>query len=98
MIEIIPASSAAHFSQEQALFGALYTLEFEWIQREKVWTVHIYDGAHAPIALGLKISTEWPIFVNREKNWVLRLFSSDTKKELDVSNLRDFSLIAHEIV
>jgi hypothetical protein len=50
-----------HYSQQTELEGRTYTFEFEWIKRDKFWTLHIGDENGDPLALGIKLVTDWPL-------------------------------------
>ncbi len=73
VVEIRFTSDAPHFTQEHHLFGRMYNFEFEWVEREPYWVLHLYDAAEEPIALGLRISLGWPIFVDRITKLVMLL-------------------------
>jgi hypothetical protein len=99
MVEIPLTSSAPHFSQEHQLFGRLYTLEFEWIEREHYWVLHLYDASGSPIALGLKIKLDGPIFEDRATKLVLLLLPKHPQAQLTLSSFhKDFMLVACEAV
>lgn len=99
MLELSISSDAAHFSQEHILFGRSYLIEFEWIEREHCWLMHLYNGLEQPIALGLRVSTEWPIFVEEQTGMMLFLLAKIPNAELNLTTLhRDFVVITHELV
>jgi hypothetical protein len=99
MLEITISSAAPNFSQEHILFGRNYILEFEWIEREKSWVMHCYDGLEQPIALGLRVSTGWPILVDEKTGMILLLLSKIPNAELNLKSFhKDFVVIAHESV
>ncbi len=99
MLEIAISSDAPYFSQEHHLFGRSYILEFEWIERESNWVMHLYDGFERPIALGLRVSTAWPISIEEKTGMVLFLLAKIPNAELNLKTLhRDFVLVAHELV
>lgn len=92
------SSDAPHFSQEHILFGHSYILEFEWIEREQFWVLHLYDGSESPIALGLRLALDWPIFVDQKLGLFLGLIAKVPNAALSLSSLyRDFALIAEKI-
>ncbi len=98
-VEIPISCDAAHFSQEHLIFGRTYTLEFEWIERECYWVMHLLDHHEEPIALGLKVMADWPFFIDRETRTVFFLLSKTNKSELNRESLRsDFILVAYEAV
>lgn len=99
MFEIAISSDAPYFSQEHILFGRSYIFEFEWIERETYWVIHLYDGFERPIVLGLRVSTEWPISIEEKTGMVLFLLAKIPNVELNLKTLhRDFVLVAHELV
>jgi hypothetical protein len=99
MVEIILSSDAPHFSQEHQIFGQTYTLEFEWIEREEYWVMHLYDVGEQPIALGLKVSRNWPIYADPHHNIGFVLVVTNPTAKLNLATLyRDFMLVAYEIV
>ena len=99
MLEIPIVCTAPHFTQEHHLFGQRYLLEFEWIDRGQSWVLHLYDGLEQPIAFGLRLTIEWPVFVEKRKNLGLFLFARKPNSRLHLATLKtDFMLVAHEIV
>lgn len=99
MLEIAISSNAPYFSQEHHLFGRSYVFAFEWIERESYWVMHVYDGVEQPIALGLRISTGWPIFLEEHTGMVIFLLAKIPNAELNLTTFhRDFVLVAHELV
>ena len=97
MEKITIASSSPHFTQEHLLFGHSYLLEFEWIEREGTWLLHLFDGLENPIALGLKVTDEAPIFVDKATNILFLLMANKPNASLDFASLhKDFSLIAEK--
>ena len=98
MYKLSIASNAAHFTQEHILFGQSYILEFEWIEREEFWVLHFYDGSENPIALGLRLSLDWPIFVDQKLGLFLGLIAKVPNAVLSLSSLhKDFALIAENV-
>ena len=99
MLEIPLSSDAPHFSQEHQIFGHIYTLEFEWIEREQYWTLHLYGEDETPIALGLRVNTDWPIFCDQNLGLSFLLTPKNPNAKLDLKTLYgDFMLVAYEIV
>ena len=99
MLEIPISSDAPHFSQEHQIFGHAYLIEFEWIERERYWVMHLYDGSEQPIALGLKVSTGWPIFIDRELQIAFILIAKKPHAELNLSNFHsDFLLVVYALI
>ena len=100
-LEIPLSSDAPHFSQENQLFGRSYNFEFEWIERESFWAWHIYDANEQPIALGIKLIAEWPLFVHRAGDQVIAfyLWPKVPNAHLGLTSLQsDFSLVAHAAI
>lgn len=99
MFEIPISSSAPHFSQEHQIFGRHYLIEFEWIEREAYWVLHLYDAAEQPIALGLRVTTGWPIFSDQEQRIVIILLAKRPNAELTMTSFHtDFMLVAYALV
>lgn len=99
MVAITLTSKAPHFSQEHVLFNKHYILEFEWIEQESYWVLHLYDSRENPIALGLKVSTEGYIWADAVSNIVLLLIAKQPNAVLNLANLhKDFMLVAYEAV
>ena len=97
MLEIPLTSDAPHFSQEHQILGRSYVIEFEWVERECYWVLHLYDAAEKPLALGLRISLGWPIFVDRATKLVLLLMAQKTHASLNLKTFhKDFVLVAYE--
>jgi hypothetical protein len=97
MVELAISSDAPHFSQEHRLFGVSYTLEFEWVEREGYWVLHLFDAAEQPVALGLRLMAEWPIAI--KPGLVLMLIKRRSNAELDLTSLqKNFRLVAFEPV
>lgn len=95
MFEIPISSDAAYFSQEHLLFGQGYLLEFEWVEREQFWNLHLYDAQETPIALGLKLSAGWPVYTDFKTGLRLWLRSKKPGEEPKLLSLqKDFMLIA----
>jgi hypothetical protein len=92
-LEIPISSSAPHFSQEHQIFDRHYNLEFEWIEREGYWILHLYDASEQPIALGLKILENWPLFKHEEIYFML--LQKNPTAVLNAKTLQsDFVLLA----
>jgi hypothetical protein len=99
MLEMNITSDNPHFSQEHRLFGRGYLLEFAWIEEEKMWVMHLYDDREEPLALGLRVSTNWPIFVDAKTGMTLFLYPKSPRAILDRASLhKDFLLVACELV
>jgi hypothetical protein len=94
MLEIAISSATPHFSQEHHIFGHNYILEFNWIEREAYWAMHIYDATENPIALGLRLVSGWPLYVDRIKNIAFFLIPKIANAQLTLTRLQsDFMLV-----
>lgn len=60
-IEIPIASAESCFEQENEAFGQNFICEFEWIEREAFWMLHIFGDHQIPLALGIKLQSDWPL-------------------------------------
>jgi hypothetical protein len=99
MLGIPISSDAPHFSQEHQIFGKTYVIEFEWIEQEKYWVMHLYDGSGQPIALGLKVSMGWPIFCEKELQIAFILIAKKPHAELNLSKFySDFTLVVYALI
>lgn len=97
MLEIRIASSEPYFSQENQIFGHSYNLAFEWIERENFWALHIYDEVEKPIALGIRLIANWPLFMHREASTTFFLIPKVPKIEPKLETLQsDFMLVASD--
>lgn len=98
MIHIPIASSSAHFSQENEIFGQSLNLEFEWIERGGgFWVLHVSDDRGGPVALGVKLQPNWPLF--KTQKMVLVLVPNKEGVELKLTTLQnEFTLVAHAII
>lgn len=98
MIEIPLTSAAPHFSQEHVIFGYHYVLEFQWIEREHYWVMHVYDAAEKPLALGLRMMLDWPIY-RSPQGLTFFLVRTTPLAELRLDSLhKDFMLVAYAAV
>ena len=100
-VEIPISSDAPYFSQDNQLFSHTYTLEFEWIERGQFWVIHLYDEVEQPIALGIKLMVDWPLFVHRRGELVTEFFllAKTPNAKLNLKTLHsDFILVAHALV
>lgn len=61
ILEIPFQSTAPHFTQQTELDGKTYTLEFEFIEREGFWMVHLGDQDGNPLVCGIKLVTDWSL-------------------------------------
>jgi len=97
-LEIPIASDAPHFVQENEIFGLMFHLEFEWIERQSLWMLHLSDGEKKPLVSGLKLNPNWPLFSGEFDGQViaLTLKGKNAKVKLGLNNLQsDFTLVAH---
>ena len=91
------ASDAAHFTQENEIFGRSFNLEFEWIERGAFWMLHISDTQGNPIALGVKLQPDWPLL--KMHNIALVLLPNKTNSALNRSSLQtEFTMVACAII
>lgn len=98
MIEIALSSDASHFSQEHMIFGRHYVIEFQWLERECYWAMHLYDGTENSIALGLRVRPHWPIYVDKAHKISFILLAKSPNAELSRSSLqKDFVLVVHAV-
>lgn len=98
VIEIPIASFAPHFVQENEVFGEAFHFEFEWIERQGFWLIHITDGT-VPLALGIKLQPDWPIYTHHEaiKPITFMLLAKTLGQILNRQNLsQHFVLVACE--
>jgi len=98
MLELPISSDATHFSQEHMVFGQHYLVEFEWIEREDYWVAHLYDASENPIALGLRLMPNWPIFIDQKTGITFLLLPKTSNALLTAKSLRtDFMLVAYAV-
>lgn len=62
MFEILLNLNNPYFSLETSVFNQNFYLEFEKIEFEKNWVMHVYDAQEQPIVLGIKLVQRWPLF------------------------------------
>ena len=101
VIEIPISSNGAHFEQENEVFTKTFIFEFEWVERESTWLLHIFDDSHNPLALGLKLQPMWPIYSHHIGFRTIKFMLVATKpcQSLCRNNLKDnFILVAREAV
>ena len=97
-IEIPIASSSPHFTQENEIFGNAFLLEFEWIEREGFWLLHIADGGEQPKALGIRLQPDWPLYTHHEttRPFTFMLLAKSLGQALERLTLHQhFVLVAH---
>ncbi len=101
IIEIPIASSASHFMQENDVFGQNFFLEFEWIENEGFWLLHVADEKGRPLASGIKLQPEWPLYVHHDAKlpFAFMMLSRLPGQCLDRATLKNqFTLVAYEVV
>jgi hypothetical protein len=60
---VIPVlEGRALMRQRLNLDGSVYTLELTWNQGEERWHVSLFDTEDEPLALGLTVLTNWPLW------------------------------------
>lgn len=97
VIEIAISSPVAHFMQENDIFGQSYLLEFEWIEREAFWMLHLANSKGQPAALGLKPLPDWPLYIYTDRPFVVMLQAKTAGASLRRNTLStDFCLVAYE--
>ncbi len=95
VVEIPISCNAPHFSQEHVIFERSYNIEFEWIERERFWAIHLFDHKEEPMALGLRVIPNWPLFT-RDGSTVFYLLGKTSCLELHRDNLGTyFVLVAY---
>lgn len=67
ILEILFQTDAPHTTQQTELDGKTYTLEFEFIEREGFWMLHISDQDGNPLVCGIKLVADWPL-LRRDRN------------------------------
>jgi hypothetical protein len=83
MLEILLNFDNQYFKLETTLFGQIFNLEFEKIERENFWVMHVYDAEEEPLALGIRLVPRWPLFSHKGVSFML---------------LDDTRLVAYEII
>lgn len=61
VLEIPFQTDSPHYTQQTELDGKTYTLEFEFIEREGFWMLHISDQDGNPLVSGIKLVADWPL-------------------------------------
>ena len=98
-IEIPIASSVPHFVQENAIFEERFFLEFEWIEREAFWMLHIGDSFDKALASGMRLQADWPLYTHYGVSMPFRLFlhAKTRASLLSLNSLsQNFFLVAYE--
>jgi hypothetical protein len=101
IVEIPLSSSAPHFMQENEIFGQTFFLEFEWIETEGFWLLHVADEKERPLSSGIKLQPEWPLYTHHQTKvpFTFMIISRLPGQCLERATLRDeFTLVAYEIV
>jgi hypothetical protein len=99
MIEIPIASAESRFEQENNAFSQSFTFEFEWIEREGFWMLHIFDANRTPLALGVKVQPDWPLYAHhlRSSSIIFMLVATSLGRSLSRETLKShFALVAYE--
>ena len=60
-MESIPFRESTQFREEIELEGSVFVLAFAWNALNEFWSMNIFDRDLTPIALGLKLVTQWDI-------------------------------------
>jgi hypothetical protein len=101
IVEIPIVSSSPHFMQELDIFGETLLFEFEWIDTESFWLLHIADSTEKAVASSVKLQCDLPLFVhhNAKLPFALMLLPKGMMQTIERQNLKDgFTLVAHEII
>lgn len=101
VIEIPIASATPHFVQDNEVFGRVFHLEFEWIESQGFWMLHVAGESHQPLTFGTKLQPEWPIYIHQvvNKPFTLMLLARAPGQILGRQNLsRHFTLVAYETI
>ena len=61
MREIPTNPDIPHYTQQSEIGGKTYTFEFEFIERENFWLLHIADQNGQAIVNGVKLVPDWPL-------------------------------------
>jgi hypothetical protein len=61
----------SNYKQEIELFGITFNLELEFLEHQNFWILHIYDQEEKPLALGVKLISNWPLFKYKGITFVL---------------------------
>ena len=98
-IEIPIALSESHFEQENEVFGQNFTYEFEWIELEAFWMLHIFDDHQTPLAVGVKLQPDCPLYVYHlsSSSIIFMLAATSMGETLSRETLKThFALVAYE--
>lgn len=58
-MQIIPSKQDSQYRQQVDLNGETFILAYQWNALNEYWSLNIFNGSLEPIALGLKIVTQW---------------------------------------
>ena len=98
-LEIPITSLAAHFMQETEIFKKSFFLEFEWIEQESFWLLHIFDQERQALSMGLKLIPSWPLYTyqDAQKPFAFMLLGKSLNQDLTRLSLsQSFTLVAYE--
>lgn len=101
VVEIPIASAASHFVQENEVFGKAFHFEFEWIENQGFWMLHVADGSDRPLAIGTKLQSDWALYTHHEADnpFAVMLHARTPGQILGRQNLnRHFTLVAYEAI
>lgn len=93
-VEIPIKTQEPHFSQEHDIFGRNYYLEFEWIESEQFWLLHLGYSSTKPLNVGIRLQPNWPLYQNQSVH--LMLIARQKAVNITRTNLEtDFSLVCY---
>ena len=101
VLDIQISCAAAHFIQENEIFKKSFFLEFEWLEQEKFWLLHIFDQQSQALSTGIKLMPNWPLYSHRDaqKPFTFMLLEKSLNQDLSRHSLSQaFSLVAYEAV
>ena len=99
VIEIPITSAEPRFEQENEAFAQGFILDFEWIESESFWMLHIFDEDRSPLSLGVKVQSDWPLYVHylKSSSIIFMLVSASFGQVLSRHTLKThFALVAYE--
>lgn len=62
MIDLPIVQTGPHFQFSTELEGVAFTFEFRWNDREEAWFLTLGDGEGNPIAAGVRVVVNYPLF------------------------------------
>ena len=71
VIEIPFNLQFSHQKQEINLFGITFNLGLEFLEHQSFWILHIYDQEEKPLALGIKLISNWPLFKHKGITFIM---------------------------